>query len=166
MTTPDNDLIVGAVLFAVGAFGFLTRRNLILMMVSTELMLHGVSLNLVAYSAGHGDFQGQAFTAFVLTVAACEAGLGLALVLALFRRRKTLDVNVWGRLGEAAPTSADRPAKPSVEVPIPDGPEPAFPRLTPAGPPPLVDRTGGRGFRGNGAGHEGAATRRETFPRV
>jgi NADH-quinone oxidoreductase subunit K len=140
MTQPDDYLVVGAVLFALGAVGFLTRRNLILMMLSAELMLHGVSLNLVSFSASHGNHQGQAFTAFVLTVAACEAGIALALILALFRRRKTLDINVWSGLGEPVPgPKAEEPLAPApIEAPV----EPAFPHLTPAGRAPveLVDR--------------------------
>jgi NADH-quinone oxidoreductase subunit K len=135
MTPPSDDLIVGAVLFALGALGFLTRRNLILIMLSAELMLHGVALNLVALSAAHGNFEGQAFTAFLLTVAACEAGLGLSLVLTLYRRRKSLDINVWSRLRETSPApdmatgSSTSPPEPAVE--------PSLPHLTPAGRPPI-----------------------------
>ena len=135
----DNYLVVGAILFVLGAIGFLTRRNLILMMLSTEMMLHGVSLNLVAFSRVHGNYQGQAFTIFVLTVAACEAGLALALVLALYQRRKTLDVTVWRDLGEPSPESRSTAA----EVPPatqPEATEPEFPRLTPAGRLPIVPR--------------------------
>ena len=133
----DNYLVVGAILFVLGAIGFLTRRNLILMMLSTEMMLHGVSLNLVAFSRVHGNYQGQAFTIFVLTVAACEAGLALALVLALYQRRKTLDVTVWRDLGEPSPES-----RPVGELPLsePEPQEPEFPRLTPAGRLPTVPR--------------------------
>lgn len=140
MTAPDNYLVVGALLFALGALGFLTRRNVIVMMLSAELMLHGVSLNLVAFSARHGDYQGQAFTVFVLTVAACEAGLALALILALYRRRKTLDVDVWSDLGEPG----SRPSRDSDAVPKEAAPQvegPTLPHLTPAGRPPL-DRIG------------------------
>jgi NADH-quinone oxidoreductase subunit K len=138
MTSPDDYLVVGAVLFALGALGFLTRRNLILMMLSAELMLHGVSLNLVAFSWRHGSYEGQAFTAFILTVAACESGISLALILALYRRRRTLDVNVWSGLGEPVERlPEDEGRMQPVEAPA----EPAFPRLTPAGRPPvsLVD---------------------------
>jgi len=132
MTSPDDYLVVGAVLFALGAVGFLTRRNLILMMLSAELMLHGVSLNFVSFSARHASYEGQAFTVFILTVAACEAGLALALILALYRRRKSLDVNVWSSLGE----STDAPLHeetPTIAVPA----EPELPRLTPAGRAPV-----------------------------
>lgn len=96
----ESNLALGAILFVLGAIGFLTRRNLILIMLSAELMLHGVSINLLAFGQYHGNTQGQAFTIFVLTIAACEAGLGLSLVLGLYRRSKSLDVNFWSNLGE------------------------------------------------------------------
>lgn len=137
MTAPDNYLAVGAVLFALGAIGFLTRRNLIIMMLSAEMMLHGVSLNLVTFSARHGDYQGQAFTVFVLTVAACEAGLALALILALYRRRRTLDVAVWSDLGE----TGRRPSPESELTSEPSPDEPPLPQLAPAGRLP-IDRIG------------------------
>jgi NADH-quinone oxidoreductase subunit K len=137
MTPPNDDLIVGAVLFVLGALGFLTRRNLILMMLSTELMLHGVSLNLVSLSAAHGNFEGQAFTAFLLTVAACEAGLGLSLVLTLYRRRKSLDVNLWSGLSES-PSESEKASAAERSATSPEtivAPQPL--RLTPSGRPPL-----------------------------
>lgn len=127
-----NYLIVGSVLFVMGMLGFLTRRNLILMMLSAEMMLHGVSLNLVAFSRAHGNFQGQAFTVFILTVAACEAGLSLALILALYRRRGTLDVTAWTDLGEAP---AELPTIPEHDAPHI---EQEFPRLKPTGHLPEV----------------------------
>jgi NADH-quinone oxidoreductase subunit K len=140
MASLDNYLIVGAVLFVLGALGFLTRRNLIIMVLSAEMMLHGVSLNLVAFSRVHGNLDGQAFTIFMLTVAACEAGLALALVLVLYQRRKTLDVSVWSDLGEELPPRAEEEALP----PEPDAP--VFPRLTPAGKVPQTNKqeTAGR----------------------
>ena len=79
-TALESQLVVGAILFALGMIGFLTRRNLILIVLSTELMLHGVSLNLTAFGRYHGNPQGQVFTIFVLTIAACEAGLALSLI--------------------------------------------------------------------------------------
>jgi NADH-quinone oxidoreductase subunit K len=121
-------LIVGAVLFALGALGFLTRRNVIVAFLSAEMMLLGVTLNLVSFSYAHSNYQGQAFTAIVLTVAACEAALALALVSALYRMRRTLDLNAWHDLGEPEPASAAEPA----EEETPQPPQ-HFPRLTPAG---------------------------------
>jgi NADH-quinone oxidoreductase subunit K len=132
------------VLFALGALGFLTRRNLIIMMLSAEMMLHGVSLNLVAFSRVHGNLDGQAFTIFVLTVAACEAGLALALVLLLYQRRKTLDVSIWSDLGEELPPKVDEETL-SPEAAL-ESETPDFPRLTPAGKVPQVSKqeTAGR----------------------
>ncbi len=131
-------LIVGAVLFALGALGFLTRRNMIVAFLSAEMMLLGVTLNLVAFSYEHSNYEGQAFTAIVLTVAACEAALALALISSLYRLRKTLDLSAWHDLGEPEPES---PAEvPEVERPLPVQ---HFPRLTPAGhqpeTAPLID---------------------------
>lgn len=125
-----NYLIVGAILFCLGGVGFLTRRNLIIMFLSAEMMLQGVALNLVAFGAHHQNFQGQAFVIFMLTVAACEAALALALILGLYRRRRTLDVSVWQELREAGiePAADDEPL-PREEEETPQ----IFPRLTPAG---------------------------------
>jgi NADH-quinone oxidoreductase subunit K len=148
MTGPlDNYLVVGALLFVIGALGFLTRRSLILMMLSAELMLHGVSLNLVAFSATHRNYQGQAFTAFILTVAACEAALALALILVLYRRRKTLDVRAWAELSES-PWPTER--QPEDQLVAPVELEPHYPRLTPTGHVPAVTDGLGPGYGGNG----------------
>ncbi|MCZ6683608.1 MAG: NADH-quinone oxidoreductase subunit NuoK [Planctomycetota bacterium] len=90
--------LVGAVLFGLGVVGFLTRRNLIVMFLSTEVMFQGVLVNLIAMGMRWGDLQGQAFGVFVLVIAAVEAGLGLAIVVMLFRRRGTLDAERWNTL--------------------------------------------------------------------
>src|SRR5262245_27869303 len=95
MITLPHYLAVGAALVALGLIGFLTRRNLIVMFLSAELMLQGVAVNLVAFSRHHGNLHGQVFTLFIITVAACEAAVALALVLMLYRRRKSLDVSAW-----------------------------------------------------------------------
>lgn len=129
----ESQLAVGAVLFILGMIGFLTRRNLIVMMLSAELMLHGVSVNLTAFGHYHRSASGQAFTIFVLTVAACEAGLALALILSLYQRRKSLDVFLWGNLTESeTPRPAEEPP------PIAAAPAEEFPRLTPAGRLPKI----------------------------
>jgi NADH-quinone oxidoreductase subunit K len=133
-----NYLIVAAVLFSLGALGFLTRRNLIVALLSAEMMLLAVTLNLVAFSYEHATYEGQVFGAIVLTVAACEAGLALALVSALYRLRKTLDMSVWRDLGE--PDVELPPERP--EAPAPKAPAPSpYPRLTPAGRIPETART-------------------------
>lgn len=97
----NNYLIVGALLFTLGLIGFLARRNLIVMFLCAELMLQGVSLTLVAFSAFHGTWGGQVFAIFSLALAAAEAGIALALFVVLFRRRNSLDVSIWQDLREA-----------------------------------------------------------------
>lgn len=91
-------LFTGAVLFALGMVGFLTRRNLIIMFLCTEMMFQGVVVTLVAFSAYHMNVTGQTFVIFVLTIAACEAALSLGLVVLLFRRKRSLDASVWATL--------------------------------------------------------------------
>jgi len=83
------------VLFALGLVGFLTRKNLIIIFLCTELMFQGVIVNLVAFSRLHENLEGQSFALFLLAIAAVEASLALALVVLLFRRKGTLDVDVW-----------------------------------------------------------------------
>jgi len=134
----ERYLAVGAVLFILGALGFLTRRNLIMMMLSAEMMLHGVSLTLVTFGRMHNTIEGQAFTIFTLTVAACEAGLALALILALFQQSRSLDVDLWSDLREP-----DLPAPNSGEsATLPAPPSQEFPRLAPAGRAPVVSSSG------------------------
>ena len=88
---PEYFLLVGAVLFVIGSVGFLLRRNLLVLLMSIELMLNAVNLTLVAYNrhfpVNHG---GQVFAFFVIAVAAAEAAVGLAIVLSFFRLRKTV----------------------------------------------------------------------------
>jgi NADH-quinone oxidoreductase subunit K len=97
----NNYLLVGAVLFGVGMIGFVSRRNMIVMFISAEIMLQGVSLSLVAWSRYHNDFGGQMLVLFIIAVAACEAAVALALVLMLFHRRGKLDIAEWRLLREA-----------------------------------------------------------------
>lgn len=86
-------LFVGAVLLVLGIFGiFLNRKNVIIIMMSIELMLLSVNLNLVAFSSALGDLAGQVFALFVLTVAAAEAAIGLAIVVVYFRNRGSIEV--------------------------------------------------------------------------
>ena len=86
-------LTVAAILFTLGIFGiFLNRKNVIVILMSIELMLLAVNLNLVAFSAFHLDLVGQIFAMIVLTVAAAEAAIGLAIVVVYFRNRGTIDV--------------------------------------------------------------------------
>jgi len=91
-------LFVSAVMFSVGIVGFLTRRNLIIMFLCTELMFQGAGLALIAFGARWMDHTGEVFVIFVLTIAAAEAALALALVVLLYRRRGTLDAEAWAQL--------------------------------------------------------------------
>ncbi len=94
----EHYLTVAAVLFVIGIFGlFLNRKNVIILLMSIELMLLSVNINLVAFSSYSGDLTGQVFTLFVLTVAAAEAAIGLAILVSFFRNRGSIsveDVNV------------------------------------------------------------------------
>lgn len=88
-------IVLGAVLFALGLVGFLSRRNLIVMFLSTEVMFQGVVINAVAFARLHQHLDGQAFALFLLVIAAVEAGLALGLIVLLYRRRGTLDAEAW-----------------------------------------------------------------------
>ena len=98
MITLEHYLTVAAVLFVIGIFGlFLNRKNVIILLMYIELMLLSVNINLVAFSSFMNDLVGQVFTLFVLTVAAAEAAIGLAILVSFFRNRGTIaveDVNV------------------------------------------------------------------------
>jgi NADH-quinone oxidoreductase subunit K len=86
-------LTVAAILFTIGIFGiFINRKNVIVILMSIELMLLGVNINLVAFSSFHHDLVGQIFALIILTVAAAEAAIGLAIVVVYFRNRGTIDV--------------------------------------------------------------------------
>ncbi len=91
-------LSVAAILFALGIFGiFINRKNIIVILMSVELMLLAVNINLVAFSTALGDLVGQVFAMFILTVAAAEAAIGLAILVIYFRNRGTIaveDVNL------------------------------------------------------------------------
>jgi NADH-quinone oxidoreductase subunit K len=93
MIVLTNYLIVAAALFVIGIFGIiLNRKNVIYILMSIELMLLAVNINFVAFSSFLGDLTGQVFTMFVLTVAAAEAAIGLAILVTFFRNRGTIDV--------------------------------------------------------------------------
>jgi len=90
--TINHYLIVSFLLFSVGFLGVLVRRNLLTVLMSIELMMNAVNLNLVAFSRRLSDLTGQVFSVFVITIAAGEAAIGLALTISLFRQRNTLNV--------------------------------------------------------------------------
>lgn len=88
-------LALGVVLFTLGVLGVLFRRNAIVILMSVELMLNAVNLTLVALSQAMGDVSGQVLVFFVIAVAAAEAAVGLAIVIALFRKKVTVDVEAF-----------------------------------------------------------------------
>ena len=130
-----NYLLIGAALDGLGMLGFLSRRNLIVMFLSAEMMLQGTLPSPWSGSAAyHGNWTGQVFTIVILTVAACEASIALALILILFNRRSSLDVSLWQEIRE--------PGQPAIVDPESQAePELAStgPRRIPTSSPPGVE---------------------------
>lgn len=94
MISLSEYLIIGAILFVISIAGiFLNRKNIIILLMCIELMLLAVNINFVAFSHFLGDVQGQVFVFFILTVAAAEAAIGLAILIVLFRNRRTINVD-------------------------------------------------------------------------
>ena len=95
----DSYLVVAAALFTISIIGiFLNRRNVIILLMAIELMLLAVNLNFIAFSSYFGDLSGQVFVFFILTVAAAESAIGLAILVVLFRNVGSIDVNQIGKL--------------------------------------------------------------------
>ena len=92
MVSLNSYLILSAILFAIGTIGVLTRRNAIIIFMCVELMLNAVNLTFIAFSRYLGNLDGQIFVFFVMTVAAAEAAVGLALMIAFFKNRESIDV--------------------------------------------------------------------------
>jgi len=130
----QNYLVVGAFLFGIGLVGFFSRRNMIVIFLSAEMMLQGVSVSLVAWGRFHNNWGGQMLVIFILTVAACEAAIALAVVLTLFHKGGSLDIALWQQLRED-----NQPAYVDHEVPEGDDAEKRWPRLTPSGIEPEPD---------------------------
>ncbi len=98
MITLNHYLILSALLFSIGTAGIFLRRNVITLLLSVEIMLNAVNLTFVALGRHHGSVEGQIITFFVMTVAAAEAAVGLAIVIALFRHRETLTPDAFTSL--------------------------------------------------------------------
>jgi NADH-quinone oxidoreductase subunit K len=92
MLALNNYLILSAILFSIGTIGVLTRKNAIVIFMCVELMLNAVNLTFIAFSRYLGNIDGQVFVFFVMTVAAAEAAVGLALMIAFFKNRESIDV--------------------------------------------------------------------------
>jgi NADH-quinone oxidoreductase subunit K len=98
MITLNHYLLLSALLFSIGTAGIFLRRNLITLLLSVEIMLNAVNLSFVAMGRFNGSVEGQIITFFVMTVAAAEAAVGLAIVIALFRHRETLSPDAFTSL--------------------------------------------------------------------
>ena len=116
---------------ALGMLGFLSRRNLIVMFLSAEMMLQGTALTLVGFGRFHGNWTGQVFTIVILTVAACEASIALALILILFNRRSSLDVSLWQEIREPGQPPTIDPESEAEPEPASTGPR----RIRTSSPP-------------------------------
>ena len=86
-------LILGAVLFSIGVYGVLARKNGVLVLMSIELILNAVNLNLIAFALLHGSVDGQVFALYIIAVAAAEVGVGLAMVLLIYRNRRSISLD-------------------------------------------------------------------------
>jgi NADH:ubiquinone oxidoreductase subunit K len=86
-------LMLGAILFCLGVYGVLARKNAVLVLMSIELILNAVNINLVAFGALHGAVAGAVFALFVIAIAAAEVGVGLAIVLLIYRNRRSVDLD-------------------------------------------------------------------------
>ena len=93
MVDTHHYLILSAALFTIGIIGVLTRRNIMIILMSIELMMNAVNINLIAFSDRLGQVTGQIFAIFVITVAAAEAAVGLGIVIAMFKNKETMNVN-------------------------------------------------------------------------
>ena len=93
MVHQEHYLVLSAILFAIGAIGVLVRRNAIVIFMCIELMLNAVNISLVAFSKQMNSIDGQVFVFFIMTVAAAEAAIGLAIMVSLFRNKETLNVD-------------------------------------------------------------------------
>jgi NADH-quinone oxidoreductase subunit K len=129
-----NYLLIGGLLFAIGAVGFVVRRNLIVLFLCAEMMLQGISVSLVAWARYCDDWGGQMLVLFIIAVAACEAAIAMTLILALARRSNKLDMVIWQDLREEGmPPYVDQ------EVPEHRSEPSVWPSLQPAGVQPDVD---------------------------
>lgn len=91
--TLTHYLILGAVMFGIGIIGFITRRNMVTVLMCIELMLNAVNINFIAFAKYFQHMSGQVMSLFAITIAACEAAVGLAIIIVLFRSRKTINVD-------------------------------------------------------------------------
>jgi NADH:ubiquinone oxidoreductase subunit K len=89
----NNFLLLGAVLFCIGVYGVIARKNAVMVLMSIELILNSVNLNLLAFAMLHGNVDGNTFALYIIAVAAAEVGVGLAMVLLIYRNRKSISLD-------------------------------------------------------------------------
>ncbi|MDP6445285.1 MAG: NADH-quinone oxidoreductase subunit NuoK [Pirellulaceae bacterium] len=131
----SNYLLIGGLLFALGAAGFVVRRNMIVIFLCCEMMLQGVSITLIGFGRFHNfDWGGQMLVIFIIAIAACEAAIALAMILMLFQKSGTLDMTFWQDLREPG-----RPAFRDDRLPEESVEDRVWPSLTPAGVEPAED---------------------------
>lgn len=135
--------VVAALLFSVGVYGVLARRNAILVLMSVELMLNAVNLNLVTFDMRFRDrlHGGQVLTLFTIVIAAAEVGLGLAIVLLVFRNRQMVDIDRLRALSESDDEPADEPESETDEPEPEPEPEPAAKTGSETGAEPVEEAT-------------------------
>ncbi len=106
-------VVLAALLFSIGIYGVLARRNAVLVLMSIEIMLNAVNVNLVAFNAWLQDtlIAGQIFALFVITVAAAEVGVGLAIVLLIFRNKESVDIDQFTELSDVRPVRREMSAR-------------------------------------------------------
>ena len=110
--------VLAALLFAIGVYGVLARRNAVLVLMSIEIMLNAVNINLIAFNAWLQDtlLAGQIFALFVIAVAAAEVGVGLAIVLLIYRTRESVDIDTLNELGDSVSPERSAAARASVAM--------------------------------------------------
>lgn len=89
----NSFLLLGAVLFCIGVYGVLARKNAVMLLMSIELILNSVNINLLAFDRLHGGLDGNVFALYIIAVAAAEVGVGLAMVLLIYRNRKSISLD-------------------------------------------------------------------------
>ncbi len=143
--SPEHVLYLAATLFAVGLVGVACRRNVLIILLSVEIMLNAANLAFVAFSRVHGDVTGQVFVFFVMTVAAAEVAVGLAIVIAVFRLRRSADADAASDLHETHVGEV--------------------PPLVPEGVPPAHGHDAGHAGDGHGDGRAAPAPAHAETPR-
>jgi NADH-quinone oxidoreductase subunit K len=133
-TLLQNYLIISGFLFGIGLLGFLVRRNMIVMFLSVEMMLQGISLSFAAWGRFHHNWDGQMMVLFIIVVAGCEAAIALALILVLVQQSQSLDIVHWQQLHEEGQAQFKEPQLTEVAAG-----QDSWPQLSPAGIEPETD---------------------------